>query len=50
MLKKVFGDILINEDGKMTTNNISRRIKAEMPIDGSTLKPSDYLPIIKILD
>lgn len=30
--------------------HIARRLKSEVPADGTVLKPSDYLPILKALD
>ena len=44
-LKQIFGELLINEEGKIMINSIGRRLKQE-----TTIKPSDYLPLLGALD
>lgn len=49
-MKKVFSELTIGEDGRIVITNITSRLKREVASDGSTLKPSDYMPVIKELD
>lgn len=49
-IKKLFGELPMTQEGRIVASHIQRRLKSETAPDGSTLKPSDYLPIIKALD
>ena len=49
-LKKLFSELIINEDGRIMSSHLARLLKAALTKDNQTLKPSDYLPIIKGLD
>lgn len=49
-LKKVIGELPLNEEGRFVVAHISRRLKSEKTSNGSTLNPSEYFPIIKVLD
>lgn len=40
----------MDEEAKMLINHIGRRFKSEQFSDGTSLKPSEYLPIIKAID
>lgn len=44
-LKEMLSDLIINEQGQVTVMNITKRLKSQ-----PTVKPTDYMPIIKELD
>ncbi len=48
--KKIISEALISEDGRISMANITRRLKTDVGTDGTTLRPSDYMPVVKELD
>jgi hypothetical protein len=48
--KRIFSEAPISEDGRIGIPNITRRLKTDVGSDEQTLRPSDYMPIIKELD
>lgn len=48
--KKIISEAPISEDGRISVPNITRRLKTDVGADGTTLRPSDYMPVIKELD